>query len=265
MAAAAELAFLACLRETCRPVLARRTGAVASPPSSSSVGRVLESSLRPVIMLSGSGVLMAVCLFSGVYFSFAYIISVTLPDILETVYGQPLAVQGPAFLSCSVGYCLSVILCNRTLDRTYIRLRKANNGVGLPEFRLPLAIVGALSLPVAVLLYGCVPQLRLPLPVMLLSAALLAATLLLATLPTMAYVVDAFNGYPASAMTGLIFVRSLSSTFLPFLASPLITRFGYARGFGVLSALCLCLCPIPMLVMRYGPKWRQRSEYSRDA
>lgn len=141
----------------------------------------------------------------------------------------------------------------------------SNDGVGRPEFRLPLAVAGALLLPPSVALYGCAAQLRLPLPLLLLSVGLLGATVILSTLPVMAYVVDAFASYPASAVTGLILVRSLAGTFLPLLVVPLAGHLGYARSFAVLAALCLCLAPVPLLVIRHGPVWRQRSKYSCDA
>lgn len=100
MAALAQLLLLACLRETCPHVLVRRRAAKLrreSPPAAAA----WESALRPVAILSGSAVLVLLCLFSGLAFSFAYVVCVTLPGILELVYRQPLAVQGPAFLSYS--------------------------------------------------------------------------------------------------------------------------------------------------------------------
>lgn len=155
-------------------------------------------------------------------------------------------------------------MCNRFLDKIYIKLRDSHNGVGQPEYRLPLAIVGGMTLPLAVVSYGWGAQLRLPLPLMLSSVGLLGFALMLAFLPLTAYVVDAFGLYSASAMTGLIVTRCLMGTFLPLLTGPAVDYLGYGWGFTVFGTASLCLIPIPILVLRYGPSWRQLSRYTRE-
>jgi hypothetical protein len=163
-----------------------------------------------------------------------------------------------------VGSIISVIICNSSLDRIYIKLRDLNNGVGQPEFRLPLVIVGGFMLPVASVMYGWVAELRLPVPFLLLTILLIGVTLMLAFLPLMAYVVDAFGLYSASALTAVIVTRCLMGTFLPLATMPLVDKFGWGWGFTILAAVTLGLAPLPVIVFRYGAKWRQRSEYTRD-
>lgn len=140
-----------------------------------------------------------------------------------------------------------------------------HKGVGQPEFRLPLSIVGALLMPVAVATYGWAAERQLPLPVLLLSVFTLGAATMLALIPVMAYVVDAFGLYAASAMTGVIVSRCLMSTFLPLTTVPLISNFGYGWAFTVFAVLSLLLAPIPMFMLRYGERWRKFSRYTREA
>jgi hypothetical protein len=45
-------------------------------------------------------------------------------------------------------------VCNLTVDSIYIKMSRAHGGKALPEYRLPLLIVGACLLPIAVALYG---------------------------------------------------------------------------------------------------------------
>jgi hypothetical protein len=155
-------------------------------------------------------------------------------------------------------------VCNQTIDRIYIRLRAQNNGVGQPEHRLPLVIVGGVGLPLSVMLYGWSAELRLPLYMVLLPVVLLGATLMFTLLPLFAYVVDAVGVYSASALTALIVLRCLAGTFLPLTTTPLADALGYGWGFTVLGLGSLLLAPVPVVVMRYGAVWRQRSGYSRD-
>lgn len=159
---------------------------------------------------------------------------------------------------------MSVCICNAALDRLYIQLKNANNGIGQPEYRLPLCICGALSLPFALAAIGWITELVLPLPLLLLSVAVMGSTMLLILPPTMAYVVDACGLYSASAMTGLIVSRCLAGTLLPLTTAPLVKAFGYGWGFTFIGALMLCLAPIPIIIMRYGQRWRQYSKYTKD-
>ena len=157
---------------------------------------------------------------------------------------------------------ISVVVCNFALDRIYIHLRKSHKGIGQPEYRLPLVIIGAFTLPFVIAFYGWVAQLHLPISVLLLAIGLLGTTMMLGFLPLMNFVVDAFGVYSASAMTALIVTRCLMGTFLPLVTEPLVNKLGYGWGFTVLCGASLCLAPIPVLIFRYGPKWRQHSAYT---
>lgn len=164
-----------------------------------------------------------------------------------------------------IGSSLSVLVCNFGLDRIYIKLRGPHGAKGKPEYRLPLSIIGAFTMPISIAAYGWIAQLRLPVSLLLLSVAMMGFTLLLAALPMSAYVVDATGLYSASAMTGVIVLRCLTGTFLPLASGPLADQLGYGWGFSCLSAFSLSIAVIPVLVLRYGEVWRQRSEFTKDA
>lgn len=145
-----------------------------------------------------------------------------------------------------------------------MRLRDANGGIGRPEFRLPLAVAGAVLLPAATCTYGWTAELALPFPFVLITTALIGFSLLLAYLPLVSYVVDAFGLFAASAMTGMIVLRCLMSTFLPLAVSPLVETFGYGWGFTILCVASLLLVPVPLMIMRFGHRWRQLSVFTRE-
>lgn len=284
MAAGCGGLLWALLRETYRVVILRRRRVAKGwegEGEKRGVRELRDAVMRPGRVLFGSGVLMAMSLFGSVVFTYFYVMNVTLPDILRDVYQLEPVAAGMCFISFSkfsplkdldvtmltatgVGSVFSVFVCNRNLDKIYIRMRDSHKGVGQPEFRLPIAIVGALTMPISTAAYGWVAELALPLPYLLCSLTFLGCTLMLALIPLMAYVVDAFGMWSASAMTGIIVTRCLVSTFLPLTTAPLVENYGYGWAFTVFSVLCLVLAPIPILVMRYGPRWRQLSKYSRD-
>jgi hypothetical protein len=155
-------------------------------------------------------------------------------------------------------------MCNTFLDAIYIRLRGSADK-GKPEYRLPLCILGAFLLPLAITAYGWIAELRLPVWMLLTSVAVSGFTLLFVIIPISAYIVDACGMFSASAMTGIIVTRCLLSTFLPLGGTPLCERIGYGWGMTVFGALSLALAIFPILLLRHGEKWRQFSEYTQDA
>ncbi|KAI0866644.1 MFS transporter [Xylaria cubensis] len=278
LALTCEMIFFAFFRETYKVAILRRRAArlrteTGNPKlrtifdtndKQSSLHKIWECAVRPAIVFSGSSVLQAMSLHGALMFSYYYIFSTTLPDILQQLYGLSAAATGLAFLSFSVGSALSVVVMNIFLDKVYVKLREKNNGVGTPEFRLPIAVAGTFSLPLCIIAYGWVSQLRLPLPVLMFVVGLFGATLMLVYLPLNAYVVDAFGIYAASGMTAIIVTRCLMSTLLPLASDPLVRRFDWGLGISVLGGIGLVLAPIPVLVLRYGARWRQLSAYTKD-
>ncbi|KAF2004344.1 major facilitator superfamily transporter [Amniculicola lignicola CBS 123094] len=269
-----EVLFLTCFRETYAVAILRkrsrevRQNCVEYPVDGTEDHGDMEelwlSITRPAAVLFSSWVLLILSLFGAVQFSYFYVMSITMADILQNMYGFSPALTGTAFLSFSIGSTIGVFICHTTLDRIYIKLRGGQKA-GIPEYRLPLSIIGAVFLPLSIVAYGWVAQLHLPVALLLLMVAFMGLTLLITVIPLSAYVVDACGAYSASALTGVIVTRCLMGTFLPLTVNPLTHRFGYGWGFTCIGMGSLILAPIPALIMRYGQKWRQRCEYTRSA
>ncbi|KAI1367665.1 MFS transporter [Xylaria arbuscula] len=278
LALVCELVFFTCFRETYKVAVLRRRAARLRKETGnanlrtvfdvhggkSSLHKIWECAVRPAIVLSGSSVLQVLSLHGAVCFSYYYIFSTTLPEILQGLYGLSPAAAGLAFLCFSLGSTISLLFLNVLLDKIYIKLRDQHKGVGAPEFRLPVGIVGAFTLPLSIMAYGWASHMRLPLPVLLFAVGLVGTALMLVYLPLNAYVVDAFGLYAASGMTAIIVTRCLMSTALPLATDPLVRRFGWGVGVSVLGGIGLVLVPIPILVFRYGSRWRQLSKYTKD-
>ncbi|KAK3669670.1 hypothetical protein LTR78_010422 [Recurvomyces mirabilis] len=224
---------------------------------------IWQSIKRPATIFAGSFVLQIMSLYGAVMFSFFYIVSTTLPGILQDRYGFPPALVGSSFLSFSIGSLLGILVNNTLLDKIYLRLTPPNSPHSIPENRLPLTILGAFTLPLTIILYGFSASLHLPYPIVLLAVLLMGFTIMLGLVPMMSYIVDAFGVYSASALTAVLITRCLMSTVLPLAVAPLEQRWGYGWGMTVLAGLGLGLAPVPWVVMRCGGRWRQGCEFSK--
>jgi MFS family permease len=262
-----EVVFLTCFRETYKVKILAKEGLPITDDTEIAVSKA-DSSLiacitRPVKVFYSSFVLQILSLYGALAFTWFYVMATTFPDILRYQYNFTPAMIGTSFLSFSVGSVIGLIICNFLLDRIYTRLA-ASSEKPTPENRLPLMMVSSIALPFVVALYGWVPQLNLPVPLMLLVVVLFGIFVIMSMVPLMAYIVDAFNLFSASAITAILITRCLMGTFLPLVTAPLTDKIGYGLGFTVLSAACIVLAPIPFIVWKYGGHWRQNSEYTKD-
>lgn len=112
LALTCELIFLTCFRETYKVAILRQRAArlrkeTGNPKlrtifdandGKSSLHKVLECAVRPFIVLSGSSVLQVLSLYGAVMFSYFYVFSTTLPDILQQRYGLSPAAIGLTFI-----------------------------------------------------------------------------------------------------------------------------------------------------------------------
>ncbi|KAI0162269.1 MFS transporter [Xylariaceae sp. FL1272] len=276
MSSTGELLLFTLFRETYRvPILRRKAARIreetCNPHARSqfdentqSLSKLRDAVLRPFIVFFDSPVLQITSLFSAVVFTFFYILSTTLPNITGNVYKLEPTITGLIYISFSVGAVLGNLINNSSMDWLYQRLKSHHKGAGRPEYRLPFVIFGSLTMPLAISFFGWTAAFKLPIPLLILGIILIGLFMQFAFLPVLAYVVDAFGLYSASALTALIVTRCLMSTFLPLATPPLVERFGYGWAFTILGAMLMLLTPIPGFTFRYGHVWRQRSKYSRD-
>lgn len=108
LATICEVLFLFCFRETYSLAILRRR------ESKDSDGNITEAKAdhrdaskmwfaitRPFAVLFGSGVLLLISLYGSVSFSYFYVLSISLPTILQDTYGFTSAQTGTAFMSFS--------------------------------------------------------------------------------------------------------------------------------------------------------------------
>lgn len=110
LALTCEIAFVTCFRETYKMVILKRkvvhiqeeAGQEFSDHTKEEAGhRLWYAITRPFTVLFGSSVLLGISLFGSVLFSYFYVLSTTLPGILQTRYNFTPGQTGSAFLCFS--------------------------------------------------------------------------------------------------------------------------------------------------------------------
>jgi hypothetical protein len=145
----------------------------------------------------------------------------------------------------------------------YRRLKKKNNNVGRPEFRVPMMIPGAFLIPIGLFWYGWSAQARVHWIMPNIGTVIFSAGTIVGFQCIQTYLVDAYTRYAASAIGAGAFLRSLAGFGFPLFAPYLYQSLDYGWGNSVLAFVGIGIgIPAPILLWRYGATLRAKSQFA---
>lgn len=150
----------------------------------------------------------------------------------------------------------AVIFCSATLDKIIKRTAAAAGGEMKPEYRLPPMLLGGISMPIGLFLYGWTADKRVQFVVPIIGTAFMSFGLMITMIPCTTYLVDAFSIHAASAIAAFIVLRNIMATVLPLAGPSLYSKLGYGWGNSVLGFIALGFVPVTLLLMKYGERIR---------
>jgi MFS family permease len=157
------------LRETYAPillahkaaVLQKETGqphrpAIYDPtPLSHRIYRAIQ---RPLRILFLQPIVFVMAVYMALIYGTLYLLITTFPDVWQRLYGFTLGETGLTYLGIALGFMIAIQFGIPQIDKQYRRLTAKNNGVAMPEYRMPVANVGAVCIPIGLLWYGWAVQ-----------------------------------------------------------------------------------------------------------
>jgi hypothetical protein len=152
----------------------------------------------------------------------------------------------------------------RVQDMLYVYLKRRNNGVGLPEFRMPMLLpASGLLLPLGFLLYGWSAEHKLHWILPNIGAFLFAAGIMIGFNALVCYVIDSYQTYSASAAASTATLRSVAAFLLPLGAEALYKQLGWGWGNTLLGVLAIGVgLPAAFCVWIWGRKLREKSAFA---
>lgn len=109
---------------------------------------------RPIKMLFLSPIVFLISLYMAVVYGYLYLLFTTFPRVFEIRYGFSDGSVGLTYLGTGVGSIFGLVFCGLVSDRLVKSLTARNGGTAKPEYRLPPMFLGALSIPIALFIYG---------------------------------------------------------------------------------------------------------------
>jgi MFS family permease len=272
LAAATLLASYLLLHETYAPIILQKRKAkletqnsdtrykVNGASNQSTTSKIVTNSSRAARILFTQPIVLAMSLYGALVFSSMYTLYATFQDVWsQHPYYFSSTQISLTSLAPAIGFLLAAALIVPFIDKLYIYLAaRSKDGKGVPEYRLPLANIGAVLLPVSLFWFGWTLEYRLPWPVPL-SATLLFGAAQVSIFNTLQnYYIDSFEQYSASALAAGAFLRAILGGIVPLFAPTMFEKLGYGWGMSVFGFLSLVLMPAPMVFWFYGGRLRER-------
>ena len=220
--------------------------------------KVLNAVQRPMKILLTQPIVQVMALYQAVIFGTMYTLYTNMQDIY---HGEPYNLSttqvGTLYIVPGVGFLLAVWFVVPKIDTVYNTLSR-KNGEGKPEYRLPLANIGAVLLPISMFWFAWTIEYKTPWPASISSTLLWGLGQVAIFNTVQNYYIDAFSQYAASAIAAGSVVRSLFGGIVPAFTPALFSKVGYGWGWSIFGFMCVLLAPAPLLFMKFGQRVRER-------
>ncbi|KAJ5351251.1 hypothetical protein N7452_000225 [Penicillium brevicompactum] len=221
--------------------------------------------IRPFRLLLTQPIVQVLALFMAYIYGIMYLVLSTFPSLWTspTYYNESIGIGGLNYISLGLGFWLGSQICAPLNDRIYRRLKARNNGVGKPEFRVPLLFVGAFFIPTGLFIYGWTAQYHCHWIAPNIGAVLFGTGTIVAFQCIQTYMVDTYTRFAASALAAGAFLRSLAGFGFPLFAPYMYSALHYGWGNSLLAFLAIVIgAPAPVFLWKFGEKLRKKSPFA---
>jgi hypothetical protein len=221
----------------------------------------LLASLRRPLSIFIQPIVFTMSLYQAIIFGTTYSIYTNM----QSIFGSPpysfnSEQIGLLYLGPGLGFLTSVWFLVPRIDTVYNYLTRRNDGVSMPEYRLPLANIGSVLIPASLFAFAWTVEFRVHfmIPIVISFFYGIGQVVILNTVQN--YYIDSFEKYAASAIAGGSVFRSVMGGIVPLFAPMMFEKLGYGWGISVFGFLALAIAPSPLLFWWYGPTLRRKYE-----
>jgi len=218
---------------------------------------------RPFKLLGTQPIVQVLACYMAYIYGLMYLMLSTFPPLWERQYGQSVGIASLNFISMGLGFFLGTQTCAPLTDLIYRRLKKKNNGVGKPEFRVPLMVPASILIPMGLFWYGWSAQAKTHWIVPNIGVVIFCGGTIVGFQCIQTYLVDSYTRYAASAIAAATVLRSLAGFGFPLFAPAMFNALDYGWGNSLLGFIAIGLgVPAPFLLWKFGAALRAKSKFA---
>ena len=219
--------------------------------------KLAHSMARPLRILFTQPIVLTMAVYQAILFGTTYSLYTNFQAIYGDLYGFNTTQVGLMYLGPGLGFLIAVWFIVPRIDTVYNSLARKNNGEAKPEYRLPLANIGAVLIPLSLFWFAWTVQYKVHWTVPLLSTLFFGIGMITILNTVQNYYIDSFSKYAASAIAAGAVFRSIVGGIMPLAAPALFKELGYGWGISVFAFLSVALSPAPLLFLKFGQRLRE--------
>ncbi|EME48016.1 hypothetical protein DOTSEDRAFT_167522 [Dothistroma septosporum NZE10] len=218
----------------------------------------LRYSLTRPLRILMQPIVFTMSVYQAILFGTTYSIYTNMQPIFQGEYGFDTEQVGLLYLGPGLGFLFAVWFLVPRIDTIYKRLKARNDGKAYPEYRLPLANVGAIFIPVSLFWFAWTVQTHKPWYVPIMATFFYGIGQVSILNCTTNYYIDCFETYAASAIAAGAVFRSVVGGVVPLFAPGIFDTLGYGWGISVFGFLSVAIAPAPLIFYLYGGLVREK-------
>ncbi|KAL8755340.1 MAG: hypothetical protein Q9184_004824 [Pyrenodesmia sp. 2 TL-2023] len=230
-----------------------------------SLFKILKRSLiRPFRLLGTQPIVQVLAIYTAYLYGLMYLVLSTFPVLWTERYGESVGIASLNYISMAVGFTLGTQIFSPLNDRIYrILKRRSADGVGKPEFRIPVMVPGSFLVPIGLFIYAWTAQNHTHWIGPNIGVAIFSAGAIAGFQCVQTYLVDTYTRFAASAIAAATVLRSLAGFGFPLFAPEMYARLDYGWGNTLLGLVAVGLgVPAPFLLWMFGERLRKRSPFA---
>ncbi|KAF2724072.1 MFS general substrate transporter [Polychaeton citri CBS 116435] len=223
---------------------------------------VKKYGLKPFQMLFREPILVVMTVYISLVYGILYLTFASFPMAFSEIRGWKPGVAALPFIGVMLGNLFAngmIVVETRTrFEKTVAR----NNGVVVPEQRLPLMMVGSIVLMVGLFWFGWCSHNGTSWAPQVISTFFIGAGIQWVFIPGLIYLTDVYLFESNSALAANALARSLLAAGFTMFSIQLFRNLGVDWGMSLLGFLCLALMPFPVLFWFKGKQIRSYSKFA---
>lgn len=239
-----------------------RTVFEATEEGESTWQKLRKNFVRPAKLLTQNFIVFVLSLYMALTYGtllnltsltqgYLYLMFTTFPVLFGGIYGENVGIVGLNYLGLGIGSLIG-FFASLAAAKVYDRLSEANNGKGLPEYRLPTLFITGWFIPIGLFWYGWSAQAQTHWILPVIGTMWFGIGFVSIFVAIQNYLVDGFR-FAASALAANAVLRSLFGFAFPLFGHQMYAKLGYGWGNSLLGFLAIVVgVPFPILIYRVG-------------